>query len=168
MKQLLISMAEYNVWANRRIIDMLNEQPEDVIDAEAISSFPSIRKTIYHMWDAQMIWLNRLQGISLSRWPSDEYDAHFSGYDVYFIRHSEDLMRFIETRTESYFDSTCFYKALNGKEFHTSNWKIILHCLNHSTYHRGQIITMMRNLGKTNLVQTDYIIYQREKEEGII
>ncbi len=164
MKALLTSLSEYNVWANKRIVEMIQSSTEDIIDKPLASSFPSIRKTIYHIWDAQVIWLNRLQGISLNTWPSKEYDDAFAGYDLYFIQQSIDFQRFIQTRSDTYFETTCFYKTLKGDDNQTKHWQIILHCMNHSTYHRGQIITMLRSFGLTDLMSTDYIAYTREIE----
>ena len=164
MKALLTSLSEYNVWANKRIVEMIQSSTEDIIDKPLASSFPSIRKTIYHIWDAQVIWLNRLQGISLNTWPSKEYDDAFAGYDLYFIQQSIDFQRFIQTRSDTYFETTCFYKTLKGDDNQTKHWQIILHCMNHSTYYRGQIITMLRSFGLTDLMSTDYIAYTREIE----
>lgn len=167
MKTLLTSLSDYNLWANKRIIELIQTSSEDIIDTTIESSFPSVRKTIYHIWDTQVIWLNRLQGISLNTWPSKEYDDAFAGYDLYFIQQSIDFQRFIQTRSDGYFESTCFYKTLNGKDEQTKNWQIILHCMNHSTYHRGQLITMLRGLGFSKLISTDYITYNRENENTL-
>jgi uncharacterized damage-inducible protein DinB len=38
---------------------------------------------------------------------------------------------------------------------------ILQHVVNHSTYHRGQIATMLRQLG-TKAIPTDLIAYHRE------
>ncbi len=167
MKTLLTSLCDYNVWANKRVVELIRSSPEDISDKLIESSFPSIRKTIYHIWDAQVIWLNRLQGISLNTWPNKEYDDVFAGYDLYFIQQSVDFHRFIQTRSDAYFETTCFYKTLNGNDNQTKHWQIILHCMNHSTYHRGQIITMLRSIGSTNLISTDYIAYVREIENTV-
>jgi uncharacterized damage-inducible protein DinB len=166
MKQMLLSFCRYNLWANKQLLDAIQLMPRDIIDASVPNSFTSIRKTIYHIWDAQVIWLGRLQGISLSTWPSAEYDNDFAGFDLYFIRQCEDFIQFVETRNEGYFESTCFYKAINGKDHQTRTGDIILHCMNHGTYHRGQIITMLRNLEVTELPTTDFIFYLRAAEEN--
>ncbi|MEZ5013166.1 MAG: DinB family protein [Chitinophagales bacterium] len=166
MKHQLTELTRYNVWANARIMDALRTLPPEVIDAPVKGSFTSIRKTIYHIWDAQVIWLNRLQGISLNMWPSTEYDDNFAGFDVYFIRQSEDFVRFVETRTDSYFETLCYYKTLEGKEYQTRVWEIVMHVMNHSTYHRGQIIHMFRSLDIHDPVSTDFILYSRGKESG--
>jgi uncharacterized damage-inducible protein DinB len=166
MKEVLINLTRYNVWANKRIIQLLNEVQTDVLNELVPSSFPTIRKTIYHIWDAQVIWLQRMQGISLSVWPSNEYGDDFAGYDLYFIQQSEDFRNFVEQKPESFFTSVCFYKTINGKEYQSLNWEIIMHCMNHSTYHRGQMITMLHELGITNLPATDFIFYLRDKESN--
>ena len=67
MKQLLVSFCRYNLWANKKIIDTLQLLPNDIVDAQVNNSFTSIRKTIYHIWDAQVIWLSRMQGW-IQRW----------------------------------------------------------------------------------------------------
>ncbi len=166
MKTILMSLCAYNVWANKRIIEILQNHSEDILDKTIDSSFQSIRKTIYHIWDAQVIWLNRLQGISLNTWPSMEYDDAFAGYDIYFIQQSFDFQKFIETRGDGFFESTCFYKTLNGTNHQTKHWQIILHAMNHSTYHRGQLITMFRMLGITEMLSTDYNFYVGEMESA--
>ena len=94
MKQLLISLCDYNVWANKRISSFLQTLPPEFIDSATLSSYSTIRKTIYHIWDAQVIWLSRLQGISLNTWPSGDYGDNFAGYDLYFIQQSEDFLKF--------------------------------------------------------------------------
>ncbi|HNV99847.1 MAG TPA: DinB family protein [Chitinophagales bacterium] len=163
MKELLTSMTAYNVWANRKLVDALMALPVDMLDAEVGGSFNSIRKTIYHIWDAQVIWLSRLQGASPTDWPSKSITDDFSGFDLYFLQQSEDFNRFVETRQETFFDDMCFYRNLNGDTMKTRNGEIILHCMNHSTYHRGQIISYMRQAGITELPHTDFIVFTRER-----
>jgi uncharacterized damage-inducible protein DinB len=166
MKQLFLSYCKYNLWANRILINSIQSISKDIIDEPLLSSFPTMRKTIYHIWDAQVIWLSRLQGSSPLTWPSAEYGDDFNGFDLYFLRQCEDFIYFVETRNESFFDSMSYYKTINGKEQQTKNGDIILHCMNHSTYHRGQLITMLHNLEIKELPATDYINYCRMVQEG--
>lgn len=162
MKELLCAFTAYNVWANRKLIDALAGVPPTLLDEPMGGSFATIRKTIYHIWDAQVIWLTRLQGASPASWPSASYGDDFSGYDVYFLQQSEDFDRFVSTRPDSYFEDMCFYRNLNGDSLKTRNGDIILHCMNHSTYHRGQVITFLRQSGIQDVPHTDYLIYLRD------
>ncbi len=163
MQELLSGYTAYNVWANRKMMEALAKVPANLIDEPMGGSFSTIRKTIYHIWDAQVIWLSRLQGSSPATWPSADYGDDFSGYDVYFLQQSEDFHRFVSARPDSYFADMCFYRNLNGDQLKTRNSDIILHCMNHSTYHRGQVITFLRQSGITEVPHTDYIFYLRER-----
>jgi len=155
-------MTLYNVWANTKITETLSGISAGDLNAPVGGSFESIRKTLYHIWDAQVIWLSRLQGLSPTGWPSADYGDDFSGFDLYFIRQSEDFASFIGSRPDPFFDDMCYYRNLNGDELHTRNADIVMHCMNHSTYHRGQIITYLRQAGYTTMPHTDYIFYLRE------
>ena len=166
MKQLLTSCTDFNIWANRRIVQLVRQMEDGLIDEETPSSFNTIRKTIYHIWGAQVIWLNRLQGISLTEWPSIDQQGNFAGYDLYLIQQSEDFHKHIVQKPESYPETLCMYRVMTGKEYQNRVWQIVMHCMNHSTYHRGQIITMMRTLGITDVIPTDYILYLREMQSS--
>ena len=165
MKSLLNSYCAYNVWANKAIIEVLGRISPELVDKHMGGSFPTIRKTIYHIWDAQVIWLTRLQGSSPTNWPSADFDDDFAGYDLYFLQQSEDFARYISTRPDQFFEDMCFYQALNGTEYQSRHADIILHCMNHGTYHRGQIINYLRAMGITDLPHTDYIFYCREQQK---
>ena len=53
MKNLLLQYAEYNLWANKRIADILNELPENILNQQFPSSFKSILKTVQHLCFAE-------------------------------------------------------------------------------------------------------------------
>ena len=159
--QLLKQYTDYNHWANKMVCGFINQLEPGLLDKEIVSSFPSIRKTIYHIWDAEVIWLNRLQGHSLSSWPSQDYEQHFAGFDVHFLLHSEKFAEYVKNKEPGYFETNCRFNDLSGNPFDMKVADIIQHCMNHSTFHRGQVVTMLRQLGFSNLQSTDYITYVR-------
>ncbi len=55
------------------------------------------------------------------------------------------------------------FRLFNGNEDIRPRYEIIHHGLNHSTYHRGQIVTIARNLGITDPLPTDFMQYLRQK-----
>ena len=65
----------YNEWANTKVADVLREVEDQIFFQDNKSSFPSIAKTVLHIWDAQHIWVKRMQGTNQSTWPS----ANFKG-----------------------------------------------------------------------------------------
>jgi uncharacterized damage-inducible protein DinB len=74
-----------------------------------------------------------------------------------------EFIDFAQSCGEAFLLSPFKYNNLEGKEFTNTRAEAILHCVNHSSYHRGQLITMLRQLGFTQLFSTDYISYCRER-----
>jgi len=161
MKDILVKYAGYNLWANERIANLLKGLDSSVLDKEIPSSFNSIRKTVFHIWDAEYIWLQRLQGHSLTGWPSKQYDAE-TPIDK-FLETSQAFKKFVEQLDETDFTGDCIYKNLKGAGYRNPRNEVFQHIFNHSTFHRGQIVTMLRNSGVTELPQTDFIYYTRSK-----
>lgn len=160
MKAILTTYVNYNHWANQRIAGILVKLPAEVLDAGVKSSFTSIRKTVHHIWDAELTWMARLRGEKLAWPPSAQFE---SPGIADFVITSAGFASFVEAKHEDYFLEECEYKNTKGKPFVTPVNEIIMHCMNHSTFHRGQIVTMLRGLDAGNdLVATDLIVYLRE------
>jgi uncharacterized damage-inducible protein DinB len=162
VQQHLTDLCSYNAWANERIIDMIRQADRDVYDLPVENSFPSIRKTIFHIWDAQVIWLSRLQGNSPTDWPSKTKNQSVEGFETDFLDQSKNFFLHVREAQSDFFNLECTYQNLRGEQCVTNHSSIILHCMNHSTYHRGQIITMLRTLGIQGIQSTDYITYLRK------
>ncbi len=154
----------YNVWANKGIADFLIDKDEKLLDKEIISSFNSIRKTIFHLADGQYVWLSRLQGVSPTDWPSknmkpEEAIPALMNTSITYAEH-------FDGRPESYWSEIITFKAMDGTEYKESVGNITMHLMNHSTFHRGQLITMFRQVGfEGKMPRTDLIAYLRELEK---
>lgn len=158
----LLQLTAYNAWANRRIGQYLQAAGPTVADEPITSSFPTIRKTFYHLWDAQVIWHQRLRGVSANAWPSHGFTGTLTDA-INAVNHSSDeFVRYCENLTENDARTDISFHALDGTAFHNTAEEIILHVVNHGTFHRGQIITMLRNAGFTAVGSTDLIRYYRE------
>ncbi|MBK9479164.1 MAG: DinB family protein [Bacteroidetes bacterium] len=153
-------LVKYNVWANTKVAEILRTLTTDELQLEIISSFSSIQKTVLHIWDAEFIWLNRINGIPITTFPSKAYSKN-SAIDA-FVNCSIDWQVLMENKSDAYFDELCSYTNLQQKVFSNRIGEIVIHCMNHSTYHRGQLITMFRQLGKEQLPSTDFITFLRE------
>ena len=159
MKNLLKKIVRYNYWANEKFVSVLSEIAPKHLDITVKSSFPSIRKTLFHIWDAEVLFLNRIQGISLDSFPSRKYPLTTPIEKI--LRTSKELRDFVESADDDFFQRICTYKNTHGEEFSQPNSDLIMHCMNHSTFHRGQIITILRSLGYTAFPQTDLIHFLR-------
>src|SRR5438045_465791 len=142
MKDFLLNYSRYNVWAVKKITDFLKTLSEDQLNKEIISSFPSIRKTMMHIWDAQVIWLLRLQGQTPTAFPGNSFSGSFNDAVEGFIKSAHELSDFVESSGENFLLSPLTYKNLAGEEYKNRICDILMHVINHGTHHRGQIITM--------------------------
>ena len=155
------SFAQYNLWANRQMVQWLQSKPAELMVQEMASSFPTLKDTMIHIWGAEEIWLERLMEVPTSPFLSFRFQGSLEEVFEGWIKKSEEFAAFVERLDEAAFEHVCAFKLLNGTEDARARHFMIHHCLNHSTYHRGQIVTMARSLGLTDPPSTDYIKYVR-------
>jgi uncharacterized damage-inducible protein DinB len=164
MKELLIDYTKYNIWANERICKVLESLEPLILDMEMKSSFNTIRKTIYHIWDAETIWYKRLNGKSLKEGISQTFNGSFLDFQNQFLGGSGKFFMYVLNKDEKELEKELSYKNTKGEPFTNKISRIIQHVVNHSTFHRGQIITMLRNADVTQLPATDFIVFERENK----
>jgi len=158
---------EYNLWANSKLGEFISKADEKLFDTEVVSSFSSLRQTVYHVWDAEAIWLMRLQGVSPNAWPSKIFQGSRDECLSQFIQNSKAFHDFILSQKGSFIESNILYKNLKGDEFQSTAEEIIMHVVNHGAFHRGQMITILRTLGFTQLGSTDLITFLRLQKSSL-
>lgn len=152
----------YNVWANGKVVEILSNLDEQLFDKEMASSFPTIRKTVFHVWDAEKIWLERLKGGDISTWPSQNFTGNTADMLNGFLENSKAMAAFVDGLSTEQLNSSIHYKNMKGLEFTNQVEHILFHVVNHGSFHRGQLITMLRNAGVTKFPPQDLIAYIRE------
>ena len=162
VKEHLSQCALYNHWANQSMTEWFLAKDPASMDKPVTSSFPSINKTLSHIWLAEYLWMCRIEGI---QWKN--LTGRHEGQGTQEI--STDLLEasnYYIVKTTSISDkdlnTTIEYKLLSGEPSQTSVLNIIHHVMNHSTYHRGQLVTMGREVGFTDPPKTDFIQFVRQ------
>ena len=166
MKEILFNYTGYNLWANNRIAEMLLENKASA-DKEIKSSFPSLKKTLCHIWGAEELWQMRLKGQSLPYVPGFDFSGDIKEAIEKSLAVSAAFKDLLAGKDEAWLQALCTYKDTRGNTHSQPHWQMIMHCMNHSTYHRGQIITMLREAGATKITATDMIVYFREMKNII-
>ncbi len=69
--------------------------------------------------------------------------------------------QFLKHLTDEQLEAPIVYRTLNGQEYRNKLADLVRHLVNHSTYHRGQVATQLRQLG-TAPPSTDFIQYRRQ------
>lgn len=144
----------YTHWATKRLTDFVAGVPEQHLTREIANSHGGVLRTFQHIYYADRVWMNRMEGkpqsfadpepgpsiaeLNAVWWPILERFEAWAG--------EQDPNRVIE------------YKNLKGEPFAKPVWQIVMHVVNHGTYHRGQIAAMLRQLGHVP-PYTDFIYF---------
>ena len=159
MKKLLAEYTAYNLWANRKLGNYLKQQKLELLDQEITSSFPSIRLTLLHNWSVEVGWLNRLKNISTFDFPSDVFTGNTHDLINNLIDQSQIFVNHVNNLPEGDFLKRFEFTVSSGKLYNLTATQIIHHCMNHTTYHRGQVVTMARQLNMVDIPSTDLFFY---------
>lgn len=158
---LLLRYANYNKWANQRITNAILSAGEAAADIEMKSSFSTVRKTIYHIYDSQHTWIMRIQNKPYSWPPSKDFKGDLVEFSKLLTESSQDWINYIDTLNNQDLQKIISYKNTKGIDHQTPLEEIIMHCFNHSTYHRGQLVTMLRQVGLNSFEPMDFIAFVR-------
>jgi uncharacterized damage-inducible protein DinB len=101
VKQLLQQYALYNLWANKLIIERLDQLSEEDLYKEIASSFPSIFKTILHMMDVESVWWQRLKLQEHVQWPGKTFTGNFKELSRKFLRSSQQWEEWVRNANEA-------------------------------------------------------------------
>ena len=153
---------DYIYWARTRVLDLADSLSPDQFTRDMKSSHNSIRDTMVHMFGSEKLWLTRWQGNSPTK--REQPNDYPTPADVR-RRWSEverDVRAHLDGMTDADAQKILSYSTLEGASVSYPWWNTALQVTNHSSYHRGQIITMLRQMG-LNATGTDMIIYFKEK-----
>ena len=167
MKTLAINYLSYNHWANQKICNYLSNITDEQLNGSQKNDFNIIKKIVLHIADGEQTWLSRLNGDNIPHMHKLDLDGSFVDICRLILENSEKFIAFIQEKDEDYLTGSTEYINLKGKTFSQNNAEIILHCMNHSTFHRGQIINMLRHVGYTDQSASDFIMYLRESQVSI-
>jgi uncharacterized damage-inducible protein DinB len=164
MKELLKQYAAYNIWANKLLTDVVLQLPEEKQYAEIPSSYKSLYQTVLHLWDAESIWWQRLKLKEKIIVPSENFKDSFKELVDELIQQSKYWNEWINNASDLSVDHVFQYQTFQGEFFKQPTWQMLLHVFNHATYHRGQLINILRQHGVEKLPDTDFIIWARNKK----
>jgi uncharacterized damage-inducible protein DinB len=154
----------YTEWANHRVIRATATLDLDDWKRDLKSSHGGVRGTLVHTMWAEWIWLERWKGLPN---PAKADEGEFADVTVLSERwrlvngHRQAWFRAL---SEASVRQPLSYRLLNGTESTQPLWQLVQHVANHSTYHRGQVIAMLRMLG-AKAVSTDLVAFDREHPE---
>ena len=153
---------EYNGWANRRSLSAAGALTAEQFTKPMGSSFTSVRDTLAHVFGAEWIWLERFQGRSPASLPDTRQYPDVASLGGRWGEFEPRLLDFVRGLTQSDLDRVMEYKTLKFGVYSNPLWQSMQHLVNHGTYHRGQVTTLLRQLGAQPIL-TDLMHFYRER-----
>ena len=156
---------DYNAWANHRILDACAGLSEEQMKRRIESSFPSLRETLLHIVAGEWIWLERWRGRSHSKAEWDGLAQPLTSMTeirAFWSELERKQKEFIGGLTPERLSRAQDFRTLDGTPYSQPLWQMMQHLVNHGTYHRGQVTTMLRQLG-AKPVSTDLIAFYRQR-----
>ena len=146
-RQDILTMLEYTAWANARVLDAAAALSPEEFLRDMRNSFPSVRDTLVHILGAEWVWLRRWQGESPTALPGAGELATVASLKDRFAAVDSERRAFVEAQPEERLAQPFTYRDLAGKAHSLLLVQSLQHVVNHGTYHRGQITTLLRQLG---------------------
>lgn len=156
LAKMLHTYATYNHWANQQLVNWLKEAPDSILDQEISSSFSSIKKTVVHIWGAEYLWLQIIKDESTDDSPARNFTGGKDDLLNGWLQASENFRDHVGGMSV---EQIMAQRPRTRGEGFTAIADMIQHCMNHSTYHRGQLITMGRQAGLSDPPRTDFIYF---------
>jgi uncharacterized damage-inducible protein DinB len=150
----------FNRWANARMRAAVAKLSDEEFRRDLKNSFPSVRDTMLHVMSSEWVWLARWLGTSPKGMPDEWKSYGFAEIEQEWDALESARNAFLDRLNDTELDRVVSYVNFRGESCVNPLWQLLRHMVNHSTYHRGQITTMLRQLGH-DAATTDLVLYYR-------
>jgi uncharacterized damage-inducible protein DinB len=147
----------YNDWANRRVVDACRALDSAAFARATEGSFGSIKDTLAHIAWAEWLWLERWQHRSPKQSALPDASS-LAAIERVMTEVARGQQSFVERVRDEELRERISYVNIKGETWEYTLGQMLQHTVNHSTYHRGQIVTLLRQAGAKG-VSTDYLLY---------
>ena len=165
MKDDLFALQDYNLWANRLLLESLAPLSHAEYVREMGGGWPSVRDSLVHLAGATRAWAERFDGRDATVLPTAGEVPTLADAARLLNEADARISAFLATRTPGQLSATLAWKNLRGEEKAAPLWAVLRHAVNHASYHRGQIAAMLKWLGGKP-VATDLVRWAIERHEA--
>ena len=156
------ALFEYDKWANDRTVESVSSIPELKYLEDLKSSHGGIHGTLVHIYGANMVWLQRWKGGSAIKFVTVAEIPNLESLKNHWRNCQTELDRYLDNLSEAKLIAPLSYNDLKGNPHSEPLFQQMQHRINHSSYHRGQIVTMLRQIDSVP-IGTDLITFYRTK-----
>ncbi|AEW01108.1 damage-inducible protein DinB [Niastella koreensis] len=152
----LMQIGNYNHWADSKVMEWLHQISDERWEQVIPSSFSSIRQTAIHIVSAEKYWVDHWTNIPKPVFLAAEFAGTKNKLLEIWNKSSADIKIIVDSYPESnYLQTVSFKYPKSSRTGQMAFWQTVAHAINHSTYHRGQLVTLLRQAGFFNLSSID-------------
>jgi uncharacterized damage-inducible protein DinB len=157
----LKTMVDYHYWARDRLVEAIEPLTAEQYNKDLGSSFKSIRDTVTHTYAAEWAWHERWQGRSPGALIPPDRFADLPALRAAWKESERNIRSFVGGLDDAGIIRVINYKLLSGADGASPIWQMVQHVVNHASYHRGQVTTMLRQLDAKPGQSMDMIAFYR-------
>lgn len=163
MKEICKQYAAYNLWANQKIMNAVLQLTPEQQHFELPGSFGSIYKTTLHMWQTEHSWWQRMKLLEPVLLTSDTVEQSMVEVCNNLLAQTKQWVDWVDGASQLLLEHVFAYQNSKRERFKQPLYEMLMHVFNHGTYHRGQLVNMLRQLGVQKIEPTDFILWTRKK-----
>jgi uncharacterized damage-inducible protein DinB len=151
-----LELLSFHEWRRKKISALLEDVDQDLFEKHLPGSFGSLYIILNHLVWAEKVWLGRVNRDEVATMKSGDTQALLKAWESVsgkWLKLAESANAEMLKQPITYFNST-------GEQFENSILEIVMHLVDHSTYHIGQMMNAVRGFG-IEPVSTNYIHYLR-------
>jgi uncharacterized damage-inducible protein DinB len=160
-------LARYKAWADARLYDMLAGLPVDALAAPSPIFAGSILRTLNHVYLMDVVGKSHLLGVPHGLTtrnpeappPLSELREAQRGIDAWYIDYAAAM-------TPAACDDVVHFTFIGGGDGALRREDIVLHVVNHTTYHRGHITAMLNQI-RVQPQATDLPVFLRDTRSSL-
>lgn len=153
---------EFNAWANRRTLDSCSALTPAQFVQDLGSSFASIRDTLAHIMLVEWLWQERWHSRAPDKYPPASDFPNLSSVRARWADVERNLLDYVAALKPEDLQRVIPHKTMTGIPQAQPLWQMLQHLVNHGSYHRGQVATMLRQL-QAKSIGMDLITFYRER-----
>ena len=161
--QSLQTLLDYHYWARDRVLAAAEPLTPDQFTKHLGNSFPSVRDTLVHLFSADWVWCSRWQGESPQAMLDPATFPDVATIRAAWTEHEQKVRALLAQLGENGIVRIIEYRLFSGQTSAQPFWQLLQHLVNHGSYHRGQVTTMLRQLGAAPPKSLDLIAFYREQ-----
>lgn len=156
-------LLEYHYWARDRVLEAAEALSPEQFTKDLGSSFKSVRDTLAHTYVAEWAWYCRWQGNSPKAALPAEMFPNVGTLRRAWNEQEGKVRTFVDGLGDDGVHRVIEYQLLSGQPGKAAVWQMVQHVVNHASYHRGQVSTMLRQLGARPAREMDLDAFYQER-----